>query len=302
MQYGVNESIHCPRISLVTPSFNQGRYIEETITSVLQQNYPNLEYIIIDGGSTDESLEIIKKHEDKLTYWVSEKDKGQADAINKGFSHATGSLLNWLNSDDILLPGALHLLGAAHTANPNVILAGDVKNFDETGMLSIVRQKGLTEENYATSWMQVWDQKIAYHQPGVFFPKKAWDLCGPLDISLRYCFDSDLMHRLLRHFDVVYLGKVIAGFRFHSSSKTVSLGHEFEAESDRVLRSYWNQEGCLPDLKNYASAMGAKCAVYWKHGQLVNGIKIASRGLKIHPLYTMYGFLLALAQKLVGNK
>ena len=103
----LNRDLAWPRISIVTPSFNQGRFLERTILSVLNQNYPNLEYIVMDGGSTDESVEIIKKYENYLAYWISEKDNGQSDAIKKGFQKSTGEILAWLNSDDIYLSGAL---------------------------------------------------------------------------------------------------------------------------------------------------------------------------------------------------
>lgn len=114
-----HSAVKLPRISIITPSYNQGQYIEETICSVLSQNYPNLEYIIIDGGSTDQSVEIIKKYQSQITYWVSEPDKGQADAINKGLARITGDWFNWLNSDDILMPNALHNLARMIQANPS---------------------------------------------------------------------------------------------------------------------------------------------------------------------------------------
>lgn len=290
-----------PKITIVTPSYNQGPFIEETIQSVLGQVYPNLDYIIIDGGSTDGSVGIIRKYEEKLSYWISEKDEGQADAINKGFARAAGTLLGWLNSDDILLPGALQLLAEAHRGHPDSIIAGDVKNFDENGERAVICQKGLSKENFAASWNQVWEQKISYHQPGIFFPKSAWDMCGPLDIGFHYCFDSDLMFRLLDQRNVVYLKKVIAGFRLHSSSKTMSRGDEFESESDRVLRKYWCRDGYCPDLRDYSKAMGAKCAVAWKHGRIRDGIAIARRGMRLYPLQSLSGFVQAVYRGLAGR-
>src|ERR1700687_4131140 len=125
----VNEML--PTITIVTPSFNQGDFIEQTIRSVLSQNYPRLQYIIIDGGSTDCSRDVIGRYSTRLDYWVSEKDGGQPDALRKGFSRATGDLLGWLNSDDILYPGALALIGEAYESNPGHLIAGDVEAFVE---------------------------------------------------------------------------------------------------------------------------------------------------------------------------
>src|SRR5688572_2633651 len=125
-----------PKISIITPSYNQGEYIEKTILSVLEQNYPNLEYIIIDGGSTDNSTEIIRKYADRITYWISEPDKGQSDAINKGLKLATGDIVNWLNSDDYYEPGALFKVAEAFN-NPEVnVFAGRSHLF--TGVDTIV--------------------------------------------------------------------------------------------------------------------------------------------------------------------
>src|SRR5215468_10026487 len=107
-----------PKLSIVTPSFNQGRFLEETIRSVLTQNYPNLEYIIIDGGSTDETVDVIRKYQDKVNYWVSEKDRGQVDAINKGIEKCTGDIFGFINSDDVYLPGTFSAVIEHFQANP----------------------------------------------------------------------------------------------------------------------------------------------------------------------------------------
>lgn len=129
-----------PKISIVTPSFNQGKYLEKTILSVLEQDYPNLEYIIIDGGSTDNSVEIIKKYEKHLAYWVSEPDRGQSHAINKGFGHATGEILGWLNSDDYYAPGAPQAIAEAFLANPDVgaIVGAGEFLFEDTGKITLI--------------------------------------------------------------------------------------------------------------------------------------------------------------------
>lgn len=131
-----------PKISIVTPSFNQGRYLEKTILSVLEQGYPNLEYIIIDGRSSDNSVEIIKKYEKYLKYWVSEEDHGQSHAINKGFAHATGDLLAWLNSDDYYAPGALKMVAEVYGANQPIGREKDSSgNFDPNGTSQAVERK-----------------------------------------------------------------------------------------------------------------------------------------------------------------
>ena len=119
-----------PKLSIVTPSLNQGEFVEETLRSVLLQGYPDLEYIVIDGGSTDDSVGIISKYESWLTYWVSESDKGQTDAIGKGFDKATGVRLGWINSDDMLMPGALYAVALLHQCFPQALIAGSVSNFN----------------------------------------------------------------------------------------------------------------------------------------------------------------------------
>jgi glycosyltransferase involved in cell wall biosynthesis len=127
-----------PKISIVTPSFNQGQYIEETILSVLSQNYPNLEYIIIDGGSTDDTVEIIKKYESRITYWVSEPDRGQSHAINKGLQKCTGEIFNWLNSDDWYMPGALFDVANAFRINSRAqFVSGYENHVEQSGMINL---------------------------------------------------------------------------------------------------------------------------------------------------------------------
>ena len=226
-----------PRISIVTPSFNQGQFIEETIRSVLLQGYPNLEYIIMDGGSRDATVKIIRKYESWLTYWVSEPDRGQADAIAKGFSKATGARLGWINSDDLLMPGALLSVAALHQSAPHALIAGNVINFHmDSGRQEICRQRNITLE----ALLRLWERSMLYHQPGLFFPQDAYQKVGEIDRSLRYTMDYDLLCRLLRmNIPVVYTNRILARFRLHASSKTMAENTNMALEAYQVSGRYW---------------------------------------------------------------
>ncbi|HVN53914.1 MAG TPA: glycosyltransferase family 2 protein [Anaerolineaceae bacterium] len=232
----MKDNQHWPRISIVTPSFNQGDYLEETIRSVLLQGYPNLEYLVIDGGSTDNSVEIIQKYSPWISYWVSETDRGQAHAINKGFEKSTGDLLGWINSDDLLLPGALFQFGNAHLRQPENILAGDVINFSNDGKQKRIRQKNITFRN-----MVLIDQSpMVWHQPGIYAPRTIVKKSGMLDESFRYFFDLDWILRLLKHASVIYLQYQVAKFRVHPTSKTVAERLKWLPEMEKVVTRYWD--------------------------------------------------------------
>jgi glycosyltransferase involved in cell wall biosynthesis len=204
-----------PRISIVTPSYNQGQFIEETIRSVLLQGYPDLEYIIIDGGSSDETVEIIKKYEPWLSYWTSEKDRGQAHAINKGIERISGEVFNWINSDDLLLPGALKYVG--EMSAPNRLLASAVLNSSERGHF-LVCNKGLTAAQLISG------RGAVFHQPGLWLWAKNLKDVGPLNETLNFAFDYHLVTKYLSRFpQVVYSDRPTAKFRLHDASKTVSM-------------------------------------------------------------------------------
>lgn len=226
-----------PRATVITPSFNQVLYLEETVRSVLLQGYPNLEYIVIDGGSTDGSVKILQKYSSWISYWVSEKDRGQAHAINKGLAQAHGELVGWINSDDILLPGALYSVAEAYLRTPQTLLAGDVINFTEKGAKRTVKQENIDFKNMVLSFMS----PISWHQPGIYVPVSLVKAVGGLDESLRYFFDHDWMVRLLRLAGVTYLGRPVAKFRIHANSKTIGEKLNWLPEQEGITLRYWDE-------------------------------------------------------------
>jgi glycosyltransferase involved in cell wall biosynthesis len=211
------------KISIVTPTYNQGQYIEETIQSVLNQNYPNLEYIIIDGGSTDGTVELIKKYEKHLKYWVSEPDKGQANAINKGLKHCTGEIFNWLNSDDYLAPGALHAIGKAFTDPKVDAVAGRTIYFEDGNFKAPEQLAGLSPRG-----LMFWEPGTVFVQPGLWLKKSSIENVGGLDINLHFSFDTDMIIRYLSVYpNVNYISDDLVYFRLHDESKTVSQPAKF---------------------------------------------------------------------------
>ncbi len=217
-----------PRISVVTPSFNQGQFLEETIRSVLLQNYPNLEYIIIDGGSSDESIEIIKKYEPWLSYWVSERDRGQSHAINKGLEQCSGEIFNWINSDDLLLPDALSQVARAFEGHDAV--GGGVINFGR-GEDDLTINHNLTSANLIRNGADV-----VFHQPGLWLRPQLMNQCGGIDERFHFTFDWDLVIRYLSLFpNVAYIQAPLARFRLHDDSKTMSLQERFTHDRIKVL-------------------------------------------------------------------
>ena len=208
-----------PKISIITPSFNQGGFIEETICSVLLQNYPNLEFIIIDGGSIDETVEILKKYDKWLYYWVSEPDKGQSDAINKGLERATGTFFNWLNSDDLLAPNALWAIAETILSAPmSTALVGHLGYFDA--------QKQLKQ----TFRMPIFPNEIektlffgGMAQPALFWHTETVRALKNVDKRLHYCMDLELWCRYLTTFgtqNITQINAVLAHFRIHEAAKS----------------------------------------------------------------------------------
>ncbi len=203
-----------PKISIVTPSFNQGDFIEETICSILDQEYPNLEYIIIDGGSTDQTVDIIKKYESKIHYWVSEKDRGQAHAIQKGFELATGDFVNWINSDDILEVGALQKLARMINDYPAIdFFCGNWFDIDVNG-------KVLRERKPKPNVQIKGVYEFPYAQPASFYRKSLLDQFGGVDESFEFTMDYDLFVQYAVFGRMKHVDFSIARFRVYEEAKS----------------------------------------------------------------------------------
>ena len=223
-----------PKISIITPSLNQEMFLEKTILSVLQQDYPNLEYIIIDGGSSDDSVGIIKKYEECLSYWVSEIDSGQANAINKGFIQSTGDALNWLNSDDLLVPGALRAVGETYLKFPkSELVFGDFDIIDKQGQLIFTRKSP-----FYNFRQLVYGRQLS-SQPAVFFKRQVLEKIGYLNEKLNFCMDLEFWIRAARmRCPFRQIKKTLASTRLHGSAKTTLLQNVLQKEHKSILNRY----------------------------------------------------------------
>jgi glycosyltransferase involved in cell wall biosynthesis len=220
------------KFSIVTPSFDQGQYLEQTIRSVLDQEYEPLEYIVIDGGSTDDSVSIIKRYEDRLAYWASEKDRGQVHAINKGLSKATGDIFAYINSDDVYLPGAFDGVADYFQEHPDCQwLCGDTIMFGPGHRSELIKTRVPRSAAHCLSWAY----KAA--QPGMFWKRQL--MGSGFDESWLYDFDHDLYVRLLlAGHQCQHLSLPVAAYRWHAISKTMSDRSLFDEEFDRSAEHF----------------------------------------------------------------
>lgn len=231
-----------PKITLITPSYNQAKFLEKTILSVINQKYENLEWLVFDGGSNDGSLEIIKKYSDYFTFWVSEKDNGQSAAINRGFKMASGEIVGWLNSDDTLYTNCFEEVAKAFLTFPdNDVVYGNFAYIDPED--NILRKKFLPSKiSYS---------KLLYHsylgQPAVFYKRELLEKIGFLDVELKFCMDWDFFLRMWKDSKKIHINEFLATYRLHRESKTSDEGSKRYTEdvkrifNKNKIRKYSNK-------------------------------------------------------------
>jgi glycosyltransferase involved in cell wall biosynthesis len=273
----------CPLVSVVTPSYNQGRYIEETIQSVLSQDYSNLEYLVLDGGSSDATLEILQRYEGRLR-WISESDRGQADAINKGFRLARGEILGWLNSDDVYLPGTIQKVVQYFQTHRDIgMLYGEGYHVDAMGKV--------IERYYTEPFDFRRLGEICFIcQPTVFLRADVFEAIGPLEIDLRFCMDYDYWMRIAKRFRIGYLDEYLAHSRLHVETKTLSQRVEFHEE---ILQTVKKHYGRVPVRWIYAYAHVWLTEQFMPHLQGVHADGWASQraSVLLHNEWRRYQYL-----------
>ncbi|HLE52210.1 MAG TPA: glycosyltransferase family 2 protein [Anaerolineales bacterium] len=276
-----------PLVSVVTPSFNQARFLRDTIRSVIEQDYPNIEYLIVDGGSTDSSVEIIQEYAGRVAWWVSEKDKGQAEAINKGMARANGEIVAWLNSDDLYLPGAVSKAVIALQENPQAgMVFGNAITIDVEGRLL----------NLLT--FPDWGLKdfIGFRiicQPAVFMRRALYEQVRGLDLEYHYMLDHHLWIRLACLAPVKHIAAIWAAARHHAAAKNVAQAEGFGRETIRLLAWMQTQAELVSLIEKnrhqvLAGAHRLNARYLLDGGQSGPALKAYGQALKFDPVYTLH--------------
>ena len=270
-----------PLVSIVTPSFNQAAFLEQTMLSVLEQDYPRVEYIVVDGMSTDGSIDIVKKYAAKLAHWESKKDKGQADAINKGMARAKGDIIAWLNSDDYYLPQAITRAVEAFRKNPNASIV-------YANMLAVNEQGQVT--NTLTYRQLTLEDLLCFQiigQPAVFMRREAFEKAGGLDTTFHFMLDHNLWIKIAMRGQLVYVPQIWSAARYHPDAKNRALAVEFGRDAFRILNWAASDKELVPVLARvdrrarasayrvdaryridggeYSAALGSWFRAFWFH-------------------------------------
>lgn len=288
----VENAMVWPKVTIVTPSFNQGQFLEETIRSVLLQGYPNLEYIVIDGGSTDNSVDIIRKYEPWLSFWVSEPDEGQADAINKGFAKSTGELLGWINSDDYLYPGVIKRVAEVFQANNRVeMIYGDV----DSGWPEKNKAHRLFGEQIEFIEM-LRTIRVPIPQQGSMWKKSVLDRVGNLDSRWQVVLDQEFFTRVAEKCQLLHLPMVMGFFRLHENSKSISQNRRWMTELPKMYQEFFERHelrGAIKSLRE--ETMGAvflTCtSIALRCGEKRLAIEYFTRAFKTDPLFLFRRYL-----------
>jgi glycosyltransferase involved in cell wall biosynthesis len=270
------------RVSIITPSYNQAAFLRQTLRSVLNQDHPELEYLVVDGGSSDGSIEIIKEHSRRLAWWVSEPDSGQADAINKGFAHAHGEIAAWLNSDDFYLPGAVSAAVRVFEAHPEVVLVyGNMQAVDETdSLINTLSYDQLTLEDLLCF------QIIG--QPAAFMRRTAVEAVGGLHTGFHLLLDHQLWIRLARLGPILHVDQTWAAARYHAGAKNRAQAGNFGEEAFRLLEWAAQEPALAPVLRGLTRRARASAhrvdARYLVDGGLPGeALRAWLRALSLHP-------------------
>jgi glycosyltransferase involved in cell wall biosynthesis len=288
-------------VSVVTPSYNQALYLEQTIQSVIGQDYPRIEYIVVDGASTDNSFEIIKKYNDRLAYWISEKDSGQAEAINKGFARARGEILAWLNSDDYYLPNTISAAVKCFEENPDVVMVyGDMLAVDGDGRtINILKYKQYSLQDLLC--FQIIGQSSA------FFRRAAFEKTGLLDTSFHFMLDHHLWIRLAQQGRILHVPPVWSAARYPAQAQSRARAAEFGREAFRVLDWAKNQPALAETISGVerralASANRYDARYLLDGGQPLPALGAWFRALFIHPptAFARLNILVSAILELIG--
>jgi len=260
-----------PKITVVTPSFNQGVFLERTLQSVLRQNYPNLEYFVFDAGSTDETVTVLKKYDRELTFWSSERDRGQSDAISKGWTMATGDILAWLNSDDFYYPKALETAAQIFDSSPNLMmLCGTVALVDEKERLIRLKEPPRLDPEMLLRWSNL------PSQPGVFIRREVYERLGGPRLDLHYVMDWELWLRVCLHFPphaIGFTNRVVAADRQWAGTKTLTARGEDAREVRRILSEMFSDSKLSERYKQIERPALARA--WWRQskGELDHGLR-----------------------------
>jgi len=270
-------------VSVITPSLNQGQFLRQTLKSVLDQNYPQLECLVVDGGSSDGSIEIIREHASQLAWWVSEPDSGQADAINKGMGHARGEIVAWLNSDDFYLPGAVGEAVRFLDAHPEAsFVYGNMQAVDADGRV-------INMLSYPEVTLQDLLCFAIIGQPAVFLRRRALDAVGGLDSRFHLLFDHQLWIRLAAAGAPVHANATWAAARYHPAAKNIAQARLFGAEAFQILQWASGQPGLAAALKPLyrraeASAHRVDARYLLDAGMPAQSLRSWYRAFSIHPI------------------